>query len=235
MLPSYLVLYGALYLAYGTKSAYLPAFLLSHGLSLEQIGLMLAIGTIVRIGAGPLIGRFADSIEAPKQVLSVAACLSGLIGLAYNFAFGFAPLLAVSIFHAAATASLAPLSDALSVDGIGSRPRIPIRLGAWRWFCRLYRRDFAVRSVDRAVRPIFDHHDEQRFLFDMAVSAMCIRSPIQARQVAEEQEAGVFGLLWRIAPYRRLVASPFSSSEVMRSTIRSQLSNGAKPALATYP
>src|ERR1700754_1725799 len=88
ILPGYLVLYVALYLAYGTESAYLPAFLLSHGLSLEQIGLMLAIGTIVRIGAGPLIGRFADFTAAPKQVLSVAAFLSGLIGTAYNFAFG---------------------------------------------------------------------------------------------------------------------------------------------------
>ena len=41
-LPGYLILYVALYLAYGTKSAYLPAFLRDHGLSIEQIGLMLA-------------------------------------------------------------------------------------------------------------------------------------------------------------------------------------------------
>src|SRR6185436_11862768 len=90
ILPGYLVLYSALYLAYGTVSAYLPAFLLSHGLSFEQIGLMLAMGAIVRIGAGPLIGRFADFTRAPQQVLSVAAFLSGLIGTAYNFAFSFA-------------------------------------------------------------------------------------------------------------------------------------------------
>src|ERR1700744_1491738 len=115
VLPGYLMLYIALYSAYGTESAYLPAFLGDHGLSNEQIGLALAAGTLVRIVAGPLTGRLADHLDARKQVLSVAAFCSGLIGFAYNLAFGFAPLLTVSMAHAAATASLAPLADALSV------------------------------------------------------------------------------------------------------------------------
>ncbi len=99
----------------GAKSAYMPAFLRSHGLALEQIGLVLAAGTIIRIGAGPAMGRLADHLDAHKLVVSTAAALSGVIGLAYNLAFGFAPLLAISMAHAAVTASLAPLSDALSV------------------------------------------------------------------------------------------------------------------------
>jgi MFS family permease len=97
---------------YGTESAYLPTFLRSHGLPLEQIGLVLAAGTIVRIVAGPAAGRLADHLRAHKMVVTTAAGLSGVIGLAY---IGFAPLLAVSMAHAAVTASLAPLSDALSV------------------------------------------------------------------------------------------------------------------------
>jgi MFS transporter, PPP family, 3-phenylpropionic acid transporter len=114
-LPGFLLLYGALYAAYGTESAYMPAFLRSHGLALEQIGLVLAAGTIVRILAGPAAGRLADRLRAHKMVVTTAAGLSGVIGLAYIPAFGFAPLLAVSMAHAAVTASLAPLSDALSV------------------------------------------------------------------------------------------------------------------------
>src|SRR6201999_536597 len=105
------VLYVTLYLAYGTESAYLPAFLRYHGLSIEQIGLMLSAGTVGRIVAGPVTARLADHLEARGQVLSIAACSSGFIGFAYNVAFGFAPLLAVSMVHAAATASLAPLCD----------------------------------------------------------------------------------------------------------------------------
>jgi hypothetical protein len=41
-LPGYLVLYVALYFAYGTESAYFPVFLRDHGLAIEQIGLILA-------------------------------------------------------------------------------------------------------------------------------------------------------------------------------------------------
>lgn len=209
MLPGYLVLYGTLYLAYGTESAYLPEFLRSHGLALEQIGLMLAIGTIVRIGAGPLVGRLADFINAPKQILSVAASLSGVIGVAYHFAFGFAPLLAVSIAHAAATASLAPLSDALSVAasargrvfqygwvrGAGSVAFIGGTLLSGQLIDR-----FGLSSIIMT---------SSAFFLIMAVSAARIRSPLEMREVVEERAAGAFGLLWRIAPYRRLVIVVF--------------------------
>jgi len=209
MLPGYLVLYGTLFLAYGTESAYLPEFLRSHGLALEQIGLMLAIGTIVRIGAGPLVGRLADFINAPKQILSMAASLSGVIGVAYHFAFGFAPLLAVSIAHAAATASLAPLSDALSVAasargrvfqygwvrGAGSVAFIGGTLLSGQLIDR-----FGLSSIIMT---------SSAFFLIMAVSAARIRSPLEMREVVEERAAGAFGLLWRIAPYRRLVIVVF--------------------------
>jgi PPP family 3-phenylpropionic acid transporter len=47
--------------------------------------------------------------------LTLAAGLSGFVGWLYVVAFGFLPLLGVTIAHAAATSSLAPLSDALAV------------------------------------------------------------------------------------------------------------------------
>ena len=114
-LPGFLLLYGALFSAYGTESAYMPAFLLSHGLPVERIGLVLAVGLVVRIASAAAIGRLADRLRRRKQVLTVAAALSGLVGSAYMIAFGFLPLLGLSMAYAAATASLAPLSDALAV------------------------------------------------------------------------------------------------------------------------
>ena len=99
----------------------MPAFLLSHGLSVERIGLVLAAGIVVRIASGPAIGRLADRLGRRKQTLTVAAALSGFVGWAYTIAFGFVPLLGVSMAHAAATASLAPLSDALSVAAASRR------------------------------------------------------------------------------------------------------------------
>src|ERR1700742_4072959 len=66
-LPGYLLLYIALYSAYGTESAYLPAFLGYHGLSNEQIGLVLAAGTVVRIVAGPLTVGAGGHLVGPQQ------------------------------------------------------------------------------------------------------------------------------------------------------------------------
>jgi PPP family 3-phenylpropionic acid transporter len=208
-LPGYLILYVALYLAYGMESAYLPAFLRDHGLSIEQIGLMLAAGTIVRIVAGPVTGRLADYLEARKQVLSVAACLSGFIGFAYNVAFGFAPLLAVSMVHAAATASLAPLCDALSVTasiqghgfqygwvrGAGSAAFIGGTLLSGQLIDRFGLSSIIITS--------------SAFFLVMALSATRIRSPAETPQLVEKLEVGIFGALWRITAYRRLIVIAF--------------------------
>ena len=121
-LPPFLLLYAALYAAYGTESAYLPAFLQSHALPVERIGTLLAAGTLMRIIAGPAAGRLADRFAARRLVLGVAAALSGLVGMAYLGAYGFLPLLLVCLAHSCFTAPLAPLGDALAVPAsIGPR------------------------------------------------------------------------------------------------------------------
>lgn len=204
-LPGFLLLYGALYAAYGTESAYLPAFLRSHGLPLEQIGLVLAAGTVVRIVAGPLTGRFADQLGARKQVLTTAAGLSGAIGFAYTLAFGFGPLLAVSMAHAAVTASLAPLSDALSVTasargrafqygwvrGAGSAAFV----GGTLLSGQLVER-FGLSSIIVTSSVLF---------LVMALCATRVRSPLATPEPAKDIEIGAFRALWSIAIYRRLI------------------------------
>jgi len=69
----------------------MPAFLLSHGLPVERIGLVLAAGIVIRIARGPAIGRPADRLRRRELVLTVAAGLSGLVGWTYTIAFGFRP------------------------------------------------------------------------------------------------------------------------------------------------
>ena len=209
-LPGYLLLYIALYLAYGTESAYLPAFLGHHGLSNEQIGLVLAAGTVVRIVAGPLTGRLADHLVARKQVLSIAAFFSGLIGFAYNLAFGFAPLLSVSMAHAAATASLAPLADALSVaasmKGRGFQYGWVRGAGSAAFVCgtlisgQLIDR-FGLRSIIVASSILF---------LLMTLSAIRIRPPLTANVPPPSNlERGVFATLWKIVAFKRLIVIAF--------------------------
>jgi MFS transporter, PPP family, 3-phenylpropionic acid transporter len=204
-LPGFLLLYGALYAAYGAESAYMPAFLRSHGLALEQIGLVLAAGTIVRIVAGPAVGRFSDHLGAHKMAVTTAAGLSGVVGLAYTLAFGFAPLLAVSMAHAAVTASLAPLSDALSltasaegrafqygwVRGAGSAAFVAGTLLSGQLVER-----FGLSSIIISSSVLF---------LVMALCALRIVVPVARWDSAENTRSGAFRALWSIAVFRRLI------------------------------
>lgn len=203
-LPAFLMLYGALYAAYGMESAYMPAFLHSHGLALEQIGLLLAAGTIVRIIAGPAAGRLADHLRAHRLVVSSAAGLSGLVGLAYTLAFGFAALLAVSMAHAAVTASLAPLSDALAVTasrqgrtfqygwvrGAGSAAFVAGTLVSGQLIDR-----FGISSIIVSSSILF---------LVMALCATRVSAPV-ARKASADYETGAFKTVLRTAEFRRLI------------------------------
>lgn len=113
--PAFVLLQGSLYAAYGTESPFLPSFLGERGLTPSEIGLALAAGTLMRLAAGPVAGYLADRHDATRAVLAIAAAASGLISFAYLTGHGFWPLLAVSVLHACAIASLAPLADALAL------------------------------------------------------------------------------------------------------------------------
>jgi MFS transporter, PPP family, 3-phenylpropionic acid transporter len=204
-LPAFLLLYSALYAAYGTESAYLPAFLQSHGLALEQIGLVFAAGTIVRIVAGPATGGLADHLGAHRLVVGTAAGFSGVVGLIYTLAFGFAPLLAVSMAHAAATASLAPLSDALSVTASSKG-----RTFQYGWVRGAGSAAFIAGAllsgqlIDRFGLSSIIFTSSVLFLL-MALCAMWIPAPVSGEDSVEKTAFGAFRTLWSVAVFRRLI------------------------------
>lgn len=199
------MLYAALYAAYGTESAYMPAFLSSHGLPVERIGLVLAAGTAVRIVTGPLAGRLADRLDARRKVLTSAAALSGTIGWAYLAAFGLLPLLAVSMAHAAATASLAPLSDALSVaasaKGRGFQYGWVRGTGSAAFVAGTL---FSGQLVDRFGLACIIGASGVLFLV-MALCAARVPAPSGRPQLEHGAAEDGFRSLWRIAAYRRLI------------------------------
>lgn len=112
----FLLLYAALYGAYGSLSPFLPDLLDRRGLAPERIAAFLAAATLVRLAAAPLAGRLADRRGAARAVLATAAGLAGLAAFAHGAAYGAWPLLAVGLAYAAATAPLAPLTDALALS-----------------------------------------------------------------------------------------------------------------------
>lgn len=114
-LPRFLLVYAALYAGYGLTTPFLPALLAERGLGPTEVGLVLAAGTGIRLVAGPLAGRVADRLAAGRGVLALCAALSGLSALLYLAGHGFTGLLLAGLAHAAATAPLAPLADALAI------------------------------------------------------------------------------------------------------------------------
>ena len=111
----FLILYGVLYAGFGVQSPYLPSLLESRNLGAEAIALVLGAGTAIRLIAGPVAGRLADILEAPKAVLAACSAAAALIVLGYLQQTGLLLLFVVSVFQSAALAPLAPLTDTLAL------------------------------------------------------------------------------------------------------------------------
>ena len=114
-LPRFLVLYAALFAAFGVASPFFAAFLAGRALRPEAIGLVLAAGTAVRLIAGPLGARLADRLGAPRLVLVGFAVAASGVAFCYLPAEGLWLLLLVSVAHASVLAPITPITDALAL------------------------------------------------------------------------------------------------------------------------
>jgi PPP family 3-phenylpropionic acid transporter len=118
-LARFVVLFAALYAAFGVQSPYLPALLRARGLSAEEIGIVLAAATAVKLAAGPAAARLADLTSARKAVFGGCAAAAAVLALGFVPSAGFAALVLVAVLQAAALAPLAPLADTLALASAG--------------------------------------------------------------------------------------------------------------------
>ena len=122
MLTRFLLLYAAMYAAYGVASPFLPAFVSSRGIAPEELGLVLGAGTAVRLVSAPFAGRLGDVFGALRTVLVLCIALAAFTTLGYLPAHGFWWFLAISMMQAAALAPMTVLADALAL-GAAQRAR----------------------------------------------------------------------------------------------------------------
>jgi len=120
-LHRFVALYALMYAAFGVASPFMPAFFAGRGLAPEQLGILFAAGTAIRLVSGPLGGRLADLTQALRAVLTVCELLAALVALGLLSAPPFTPLLLISLLHAAALAPTTSLADALALGA--ARPR----------------------------------------------------------------------------------------------------------------
>jgi MFS transporter, PPP family, 3-phenylpropionic acid transporter len=113
---AYILLYAAMYAAFGVASPFWPAYFETKGLTSQQIGLTLAVAMVVRLAAGPLIGRFADLSDSLGAVLASCLVMAAATAAAFPLANSFWPLLFIALVQAAALAPTTSLADALSVN-----------------------------------------------------------------------------------------------------------------------
>lgn len=113
---AYILLYTALYGAFGVASPYWPKLFESKGLAPQQIGLILAAGLAMRLAAGPAIGRLADLMGSLRLVLASCILVAAAAAAAYSSASAFWLILMIAVVQAAALAPTTSLADALTVN-----------------------------------------------------------------------------------------------------------------------
>jgi PPP family 3-phenylpropionic acid transporter len=126
-LARFIILYTALYCAFGVISPFLPAYFEDRGLTPQQIAFVIGLGTAIRLGSGPLVGRLADRRRTWRGTLSIGAAGAGIVALAYLPVGGFGPILLVSLIQSAYLAPLAPIADAMALSASIPSPTLPSR------------------------------------------------------------------------------------------------------------
>ncbi len=119
---AYILLYAALYAAFGVASPFWPKFFETRGLTSQQIGFILAAAMVVRLAAGPLVGRLADVSRSLRLVLATCAALAAAMAAALLLANTFWLFLIITSLQAAALAPTTSIADALSVNA--AKPQI---------------------------------------------------------------------------------------------------------------
>jgi PPP family 3-phenylpropionic acid transporter len=116
------LIFAAQFFAFGVLLPFLPAVLVARGLGPEEVAVLLAVGSAVRLVSGPLGGRLADALGDPRAVLAAAAALAALAAGGFLLASGFGLLLLVLVLQSAAVAPVVPLSDAVAVVASRTQP-----------------------------------------------------------------------------------------------------------------
>ncbi len=99
----YAAMYGAVFLTIGIYMPFWPVWLSSRGFGAGEIGLLLAMGTWVKVFSSPAMAQVADRSGRAKATLVACAAMTLLFFSAFFVAEGFWPILAVmvlvNVFH----------------------------------------------------------------------------------------------------------------------------------------
>jgi PPP family 3-phenylpropionic acid transporter len=122
--------YAAFFFFGGIQLPFFPLWLEARGLDARMIGLIIAVPTITRIIATPIITHQADRRRALKATLVAGAVVGTLAMTAVGLVEGALAILLVFALAMTALAPMLALSDAYALSGLAERERAygPVRL-----------------------------------------------------------------------------------------------------------
>ena len=210
-LTRFILLYAAMYAAFGVASPFLPSFFSARGLPPEQLGLILGAGTAVRLLTSPLACRIGDLIQALRTMLVVCTGLAASVTLGYLPAHKFWVLLAMILLHAASLAPITVLADALALGSASPPPSSGRRGFEYGWVRGTGSAAFIVGTLLSGQAVSAFGLDVivwlQAFLLGAAaLAALLVPELIHARTAeAVRAPAGAVLLLLRLPLFRNLV------------------------------
>jgi PPP family 3-phenylpropionic acid transporter len=99
----------------GFYTPYWPVFLVERGLGPQQIGILYAVGSLIRPLTAPAFGFIADRYLGFRRTLVVLSVLTAGALALFARAHGFAPLLLVTILVMIVWPPMMPLGDAVAL------------------------------------------------------------------------------------------------------------------------
>jgi MFS transporter, PPP family, 3-phenylpropionic acid transporter len=186
-LTRFLALYALLYAAFGVSSPFLPAFIETRGISVEDIGLIFAAGTALRLFSAALVGRLADRLALRRETLAACAIVAAVAALLYLPAAGLSAIVMVSLVHAIALAPLTALADALALVAAFSSFRGRRPAFEYGWVRGTGSAAFIVGSL--AVGATILSSGVESILWLQAILLMAV--PFAARLVPDDQRAAM--------------------------------------------
>ena len=113
---AFILLYVALYAAFGVSSPFWPKFFETRNLAPQQIALVLGASILIRLVSGPTVALLADLFGSLRLVLASCAALSAAAAISLGSAETLWLLSTYALLQAAALAPTTSIADALSVN-----------------------------------------------------------------------------------------------------------------------
>lgn len=125
------IYYSCMFGMVGIYQPFIPLWFAERGLDVGEIGLLLALSSVVRATANPIVARYADTREN-RKTLVIWLCLAGILSAFLMLpAYGFWPVMLLSLAHIAIQAPVNPLGENVVLLNLQARGLDYGRLRAW--------------------------------------------------------------------------------------------------------